>query len=588
MKESIAFCNEIRAKQMINLLVYQGIRYFCIAPGSRCTPLTLAVSEHPLAETFVHFDERGLGFHALGYAKGANRIAAIIVTSGTAVGNLLPAVMEASHDHVPLVLLTADRPPDLHQCGANQTCDQTKIFQNYIRFQVDLPCPHSENQEPFINSIITTALSYARSEPKGPVHLNCMFKEPFFSDPSKDISPIFIKNSPTFPYEFTSNPAKLNPSQIEHLADDLSSYEKGIIIVGGGMPSHFSIDALFTLSRLLQWPLFPDILSPLSSYQETEGIISHFDLILKSGFFNEDFSLEAVIQFGNRFVSKQLLKLLETLKPKSYTLITEHHVGVDPTHLTTHRIVAHPWELIQDLITCLPGRPVSSWLDYWKEMNRLTVTFLSSFFQEHTHLTEASFFHTFSSFSLEGKALFLGNSLPIRGADMFFKAHKKFGPIFGNRGLSGIDGNLSTAMGISKGLKKPLIAILGDLTFLHDLNALSQIKKNDFPILWIIINNDGGGIFSFLPIKKKKRVFSRFFSTPHGLDFKKSALLFKLNYQLIETLDEIKAAIDTFDLKPKIIELKVKQQESLEMEQKLILQLKELLAASPFLALEES
>ncbi len=587
MKKNRALFNEARAKQMIETLVYQGIRYFCIAPGSRSTPLTLAVSEHPLAKTFVHFDERGLGFHALGYVKGGNHLAAIIVTSGTAVGNLLPAVMEASQDHIPLVLLTADRPPELRQCGANQTCDQIKIFQNYIRFQVDVPCPSSETKAPFIDTTIATALSYALSHPKGPVHLNCMFQEPFFSDLPIETSPLFTSTSPSFSYEFTPGDKNLSLHQIESLVDDLSRYEKGIIIVGA-MPHHFSIDALFALSRLLQWPLFPDILSPLSSYKETEGMISYFDLILKAGSFNEDFTIDAILQFGNRFVSKKLLELLEIVKPKSYTLVTEHHVGVDPTHLTTHRIVTNPWKLIQELIAYLPGRSFSSWLDAWKEMNRLTATALTSFFQEYKSLTEASFFYTLSSSSLEGRALFLGNSLPIRCADMFFKTHKKLGPIFGNRGLSGIDGNISTAMGLSRGAQKPLIAVLGDLTFLHDLTALAQIKKENFSVLLIILNNDGGGIFSFLPIEKKKKAFSRFFSTPHGLDLKKSASFFKLNYQLIETLDEIETAIDAFNVKPKMIEIKIKQQESVILQKKLISHLKEVLASIPFFISERS
>jgi 2-succinyl-5-enolpyruvyl-6-hydroxy-3-cyclohexene-1-carboxylate synthase len=571
--------NEKWAKLLIKELIHHGVRYFCMAPGSQSTALTLAAHEHPLANTFIHFDERGVCFHALGYAKATGIPAAIIVTSGTALGNLLPGIMEAHHAHTPLLILTADRPPELRDTGANQTSDHVKIFQNFVRWSHDLPPPSSHIPPSFIGSTVSTALSHALGNPPGPVHLNCMFRKPFFEIHPEEVGSSYertIKGSQT---EITFGEKQLTDQQIERLADELSEYEKGVIIVGN-LPRNESLEPLFSLARLLQWPLFPDILSPLRSHPPVAGMISHYDLILKSVSLNEDLSPDAVLQFGDRFVSSKLLEWIGMKKPKSYVFVAPHSWRMDPVHRMTHRILADPWHTINKLNEQLPGHPPGSWLPYWQEINRTTEKALSHYFQTDQTLSQPALFHHLSSWLPSAFNLFIGNSLSIREADQFYVPKKQKGSIFGNRGLSGIDGNIATATGLSKGLKQPLIAILGDLSCLHDLTSLSQLKQTPYPMKLIVINNNGGAIFSFLPISQKKEALKPFFITPHGLSFKHAAALFGLSYKEPETLDEVKELLTTETSEPTLIEIVTNREETLLLHKEIPSHLKEVLATS--------
>lgn len=569
--------NEKWAKQLIKELIHQGVRYFCIAPGSRSTPLTVAASEHPLAETFVHFDERALGFHALGYAKATGFPTAVIVTSGTATGNLLPAVMEAHHDHVPLILLTADRPPELRDTGDKQASDQVKIFQNFARWQADFPCPDPHISPSFIGSTISAAVSHALTTPAGPVHLNCMFRQPFFKPQSEENSSAVDRSIRGSQTELTLGEKKLNDRQVEALADELHEHEKGVIVVGA-LPPQTSLEPLFTLSRLLQWPLFPDILSPLRSHGQAGGMVPYYDLILKSMSLNEDLTPDAILQFGNRLVSKKLLEWIGMKKPKCHVFVAEHEKRLDPTHSLTHRIIANPWQVIEGLTCAIPGRSPSSWLSCWQEMNRVTQTTLTHFFKDQGALSEPALFHHLPSWVKEDTPLFIGNSLPIREADAFFSPFHQTGPIFGNRGLSGIDGNIATTIGLAKGLNKPLLAIMGDLTCLHDLTSLAQLKNSPVPLTLLVINNDGGGIFSFLPIAKRKSVFETYFATPHGLDLKHAATLFDLHYEHVNTLEETETVLASS--RPQLIEMRTNREENFDLHQNIIAHIKEVLTST--------
>lgn len=578
MKESNGTLNEKWAKQLIRELVNQGVRYFCIAPGSRSTPLIMAASEQPLAETLVHFDERGLCFHALGYAKATNFPAALIVTSGTAVGNLLPGVMEAHHDHVPMILLTADRPPELRSSGANQTSDQVKIFQNFVRFQKDVPCPSRHISLSFIGSTVATAISHALTTPAGPVQLNCMFREPFFQEKETLSLPAVENCINASQTKLAFGEKTLSDSQIEMLANELSEYERGVIIVGA-LPIDSPLKPLLTLSRLLQWPIFPDITSPLRSYPQTSGVIPYYDLILSSLSLNEDLIPDAILQFGNRFVSKKLLEWIGLKQPKCYALVASHEWCIDPLHFQTYRLIAHPAQVINALCQILPRKSPSSWINYWNEMNRRTRSTLTYFFKQHPAPSQPILFHSLSSWIGEDTSLFFGNSLSIREANAFLAPNQKIGPIFGNRGVSGIDGNIATAIGLAKGLNQPLLAIIGDLTFLHDLPSLAQLKNSRCSIRLLVINNDGGGIFSFLPIAKQKALFETYFATPHGLDLKHAATLFQLSYKHVKTLLELEKVL-TSPPSPILIEMHTNRNETISLHQTIISHLKEVLNCS--------
>jgi len=580
MKDRTGELNEKWGKQLIKELIHQGVRYFCIAPGSRSTALTLAASQHPLANTFVHFDERALGFHALGYAKATRLPAAIIVTSGTAVGNLLPAVMEAHHDHIPLIVLTADRPPELRDTGSNQTTDQVKLFSHHVRWYHELPCPDAHIPPSFIGSTVAAAFAHATSDHSGPVHLNCLFREPFFEIERETANLSYERSLKGYKTHLTFGEKRLDPKQLEMIADELSEYEKGVIIVGNTHRTT-SLEPYFTLSRLLQWPLFPDILSPLRSHPQAEGLVPFYDLILKGMSLNEDFAPDAVLQFGDRFVSKKLLEWIRMKKPKCHVLVASHEKRIDPSHSLTHRIFAKPHQVADDLASHLGGRPPSPWMQCFQEMNRTTKSTLTHFFSEYPDLSEPSlFFHLSKWIAPSQTPLFIGNSLPIRTADTFFFSTDHTGPFFGNRGLSGIDGNLATIAGIAAGLHKPLLGIVGDLTFLHDLTSLIQLQKSPFPMTLLVISNNGGGIFNSLPIAKRKNIFESYFKTPHNLNLSHSASLFDVAYEQVSSLDEI----ETLLLKPKervhVIEMPTDADKSLTLQNHILAHIKDVLSSS--------
>ncbi|MBS0620421.1 MAG: 2-succinyl-5-enolpyruvyl-6-hydroxy-3-cyclohexene-1-carboxylic-acid synthase [Verrucomicrobia bacterium] len=502
------------AYQIIDTLVQLGVTHFCFAPGSRSTPLVLALAEHPKASRLSHFDERGLGFYALGVAKAKRAPVALIVTSGTAVANLLPAVMEASLDRIPLILLTADRPPELRACGANQTCDQVKLFGAYVRFEIDLDPAVPER---YLSALLSQAVSMASYPPKGPVHINCMFREPF--DRGKQVEILAVE---VIPPEMRSQ-----PSILSEWKERLAIQERGVILVGSS--PHLPVQEIFSLAETLQWPIFADILSPIRSEPDHPTRITHFDPILKS---DPSLTASALIQFGNRFVSKTLGEWIQKQSLDFYLHVTDHPDLQDPLHRITHRIYAHTSSLIPD------SKPMDTWLSFWKEKDLAIQEGLERFFEERSDLSEPSLVRSIARQITSEWALFLGNSMPIRDANQFFNPQKGCGPIFGNRGASGIDGNIATAVGIANGCKRPTFALIGDQTFLHDLNSLALLKKAEFPVVLCVVNNGGGGIFSFLPIAKQTEHFEELFAASHNLSFKSAAELFGLPYYHPESIED--------------------------------------------------
>lgn len=527
--------------QLIDQLICQGVQDFCLAPGSRSTPLVSAAANHPKARTHIHFDERGLSFYALGCAKASKNPVVIIVTSGTAVGNLLPAVMEAKHDCVPLILLTADRPPELRDCGANQTCNQVNIFGSYVNWQADLPCP----DDSFSIKSLSTTIAQAIYCAQGPVHLNCMFREPL-SSPHKQ--PI-----PLSPVRYMR--ASLTPTSqaVKFYASCVKEYANGILIATEKSP----IGPVIALAEQLHWPIFPDILSPLRALDHPL-IISHFDLILKT----QSYAFEAVVQTGERFVSKALLQTLEKSPPKFYLQISEIPHRFDPFHLINHRIQSDLSIFCQMLATGLLATKLNfskntAHLNAWQKKQFYASKTLHNYFLKQTTLSEPGI-----AYLLEQKnsALFLGNSMPIRDANSYLS--QSSGPIFANRGLSGIDGNIATASGIATGMQKHTIALLGDLSFLHDINSLALAAKSPYPCTLIVINNQGGGIFSFLPIDQPEAIKETYFATTHAISFSAAAQLFSLPYYTLQDLPSLKTILQQ-DPHSCIIELKTDRQRNL-------------------------
>lgn len=479
---------------IIDQLVQQGVTQFCIAPGSRSTPLVLAAAEHPKAKTQVHFDERGLGFYAMGFAQGAKRAAAIISTSGTAVGNLLPSVMEAHHTQTPLILLTSDRPHELRDCGANQTTDQVKIFQPFVRWQIDLPCKASES---YFRTTIAQAFFHACQNPPGPVHINCPFQEPFNLFPSPQFGSPIEMPMPRLTPEPKSAP-----------------YSRGVILIGRVSNPR----PILELAKRLQWPVFADLLSQARSHPSPEQI-RHFDWILKKG---TELRPDCILHFGERLTSKKSLEWLQNIQPCPYIHVGPNPHLLDAARLVNVRIQAH----IEEFCPSFSAKTDPSWLASWKEIDAEMDQVIEEHFQLDAPFTEAHLMRAIGDALPTDFALFFGNGMPIRDADHFLFPHLCKG-FFCNRGLSGIDGNIATAAGLSDGLKTPLLAVIGDQACLHDLNSLPLLKNR--PIILVASNNFGSGMFSHLPVHQSPH-FEKYWAVPHSLRFEMAAKMFDLPY----------------------------------------------------------
>ncbi len=467
---------------IIDQLVKQGVKRFCIAPGSRSTPLVVAAAEHPQAQTFVHFDERALGFYALGFARGSRQCTALITTSGSALGNLLPSVMEAHHKQAPLVLLTADRPAELRDTGANQTTDQVKIFGNFVRWQTDLP---PVGEEHFFRSIAAQGVFHALQSPQGAVHINCQFREPLY-DPHFTPPP----SGASIPF---SLPQKIAPPV--HL-----SVRRGLFLIG-------EMDAdprpILHLAHRLQWPVFADLLSQARCFPSAEQIRSP-DVLLHA----QAPKPEAVVHFGGAFISQAFLRYPPTL-----------HVSPSPfLQDPARRLGARVQSDIAPFCAAFSAGSDPGWLASWKALEETI----------EPSDAETRAIQTLSETIPEHFAVFFGNGMAVRNADRLFFP-QKCKAIFGQRGLSGIDGNIAQARGLSDGLQAPLAALIGDQTCLHDLTSLALLASSEYPLVLIVSNNFGGQIFSRLPIAAWRRC-DAFMTLRHTRRFEDAARLFGVPY----------------------------------------------------------
>jgi 2-succinyl-5-enolpyruvyl-6-hydroxy-3-cyclohexene-1-carboxylate synthase len=505
-----------RAHLVIDALYQNGVSHFCIAPGSRSSPLALAIGEHPHMQSSVHFDERGLGFYALGLSKALfYKPVAILVTTGTAVANVFPALMEAHASRVPLLLLSADRPPELRDCGANQTADHVKIFSSFTRWEVDLALSDHLASDCYIASTISYAVHQSLHSPKGPVHINCMLREPFIHLDSllySSESSCFYEQGQTVPLQ----------SALQKWGRLFSEIEKGVILLGSEALTEKELESFLLLAETLQWPIISDIISGGRRLGNQSNHIQYAEFVLSS----LSPKVDAILQIGNRFVSKTILQWIQS-QTVPYFLVTDHPSRQDPLHKVSYRMECNTNLFCQSLLPYLSCKQ-SSWISTWKEQETIITKALQTYFQKMQTLSEPALF--FFLQELSKYPLYLSSSMPIRDADLLLYPQQGSSSIFSNRGVSGIDGNIATACGISKGIQKPMIAVLGDLATLHDLNSLALVEKTGAPIFFIVINNRGGGIFSFLPVSEKKELFESLIATSHNYCFEQAANMFSLPY----------------------------------------------------------
>ncbi|MCA9393048.1 MAG: 2-succinyl-5-enolpyruvyl-6-hydroxy-3-cyclohexene-1-carboxylic-acid synthase [Candidatus Omnitrophica bacterium] len=527
---------QLWADLAVEELIRCGVEYFCVAPGSRSTPLTVAVAANPKARQLVHFDERGLGFYALGYAAARKGGVAVITTSGTAVANLLPAVIEASKKKLPLVVLSADRPPELRQTGANQTITQPGIFSGYVRWETDLPVACAETDPAFVLTTMDQAVYRSQGEIPGPVHINWMFREPFAAESQQGrlgsaVGPALYGWARTArPYTTCFSPETLPAAAaVEAVTGRILSAKTGVIVCGK-LSGPAATRHVLRLAQKLQWPVFPDITSGLRLAPHGDLVIRHYQHLLP--YLRE--GVDAVLHLGGRMTAKSYYEWLARYCPRDVIMVLNHPLRNDPQHQVEIRVQGCPGEFARKLAQAVRQRPAGQHLKRFQRKEAAIQNTIRQWGAGDSRISEPAVMQIVSNCLPKPHVLFVSNSLAVREMDAFADGRHEV-PVGANRGASGIDGILASAAGFAKGLSRPVTVLVGDLAFLYDMNSLALWSRDVPPAVIVVLNNNGGGIFEFLPIAENNKDFERYFAAPHGMHFDDIARQFHVHYERPET-----------------------------------------------------
>ncbi|WAG06474.1 2-succinyl-5-enolpyruvyl-6-hydroxy-3-cyclohexene-1-carboxylic-acid synthase [Aeromonas jandaei] len=517
--------NHVWSSLLLEELFRLGVRDLVLAPGSRSAPLTMAAAAHTGFRRHLHFDERGLGFMALGLAKGSNRPVAVIMTSGTAVANLWPAVAEAQLTGVPLIILSADRPHELIDNGANQAIDQQGIFGHYPVYQQNLPSPTPTIPAAFVLSSVDQALARQTLIP-GVVHFNCMYPEPLYpgehyQDFSDYLAPLGNWLGSQTPWSPWQQSEPTCPPQAEW---ETFQQKRGIV-VAGRITDPQQAEAAAELAERLGWPLLADIQSQLRFDRRN---LIELDLALNNAAVAAELCrAEVLLQFGARLVSKRLGQFIKQQAWHDYWLVDPQPARLDPDYRLRNRLLCNAGAFAS-------AHPVTASKAPWHRLAALLQPVGQAIVAACDHFSEFGVCHRINSL-IEGQ-LFVGNSMPARLMDMLGETGKGPSRVMTNRGASGIDGLIATAYGFAQSSNQPTTLLIGDLSALHDLNSLALLSKASQPLVVILLNNDGGSIFRMLPVPTEGELLESYYRLPHGLGFEHAAAMFGLAYRAPTTL----------------------------------------------------
>ncbi|MCG7342516.1 2-succinyl-5-enolpyruvyl-6-hydroxy-3-cyclohexene-1-carboxylic-acid synthase [Sporosarcina sp. ACRSL] len=516
--------------RMTDSLLQAGVEKAVISPGSRSTPLAYAFASSDKLETYMQVDERSAAYFALGLAKASGKPVVLLCTSGTAASNFHPAITEAYYARIPLIVLTADRPHELRGVGAPQAIDQLDMYGKHVKFSVDLPLAEdNEELDWFLERHISRAVSVAMTKPMGPIHLNIPLREPLLIDfDRKPRTSTFV--------ERVHGELELTASQQQSLATLLSKAEKGLLIAGE-LPIGFDKAAFWSFARKLQWPVLCDPLSNLRSEVPDDCkslCIVHYDALLKSGQFQLKAVPDTVIRFGAQPVSKPLSLFLKKYRPKVFIAVDE-----SPEFRDSLGVVTHHLQLSPEALYAVPNeQEATPYSLIWSSAEDIAETATRRY--EGMAGDEGVIVKTLFEMLPDRTDLFSGSSMPIRDVDTFFCKTDKDITIFSNRGTNGIDGVVSTAFGIDAARKRTTYLLIGDLSFLHDVNGLIVSRFHETNLTIIIVNNDGGGIFSYLPQSTVENHFEELFGTPTGLTFEHIGAMYDAQYAAVHSVEEFK------------------------------------------------
>jgi len=547
--------------RLVRALASLGVAHACITPGSRSTPLTLALAEEPAITDWPHHDERSSAFFALGIGKATGLPALAVCTSGTAAAEFHPAVIEAHHARVPLIVITADRPAELRGVGANQTIDQADLYGRAAKWSHDLEPPHPGEAAPgWPGALAARLVSTAREEPAGPVHLNLRFREPLVPESREPLA------GPPPP---ALSLGKLLPAAaaVARVAA-LAAGRRGLLVCGPqddpALPA-----AAAACAAAAGWPIIADALSGGRAGAHDLGrVIAEGDPLAAAGWLTRA-APEVVVRVGALPTSKALWQWLGE-HPEVPQVLIDPAGWRDPTGTTTLMVRADAAATLAAVAAAIPAPAPGDWLERWQEAGRAAAGAIEWVLAEAPFPNEPAVARMLGGTLPARSLLLVASSMPVRDVDAFLPARSAPLRIAGNRGASGIDGFLSTGLGAAAVSGCPTYLLAGDLSALHDLTALGTAARLGIPATIVVLHNDGGGIFHFLPqAAVLPGLFERHWGTPHGLDFVRAAGVFGVEATRAESRRDLAALLAEPPAAPRLVEVRTDRAANLLLHRRL-------------------
>lgn len=528
-----------------------------ICPGSRSTPLALAFARRAGdLKPWVLYDERSAGFFALGLAKSSSTPVAVVCTSGSAAANLFPAIVEAKLGRVPVIAVTADRPPEARDFGGAQTIDQVELFGSHVRWFQDLPVSAKMDSLLRYARMVGARASHTASAEQGPVHINFSFREPLLSQTA------MVEGAPRSEgVEVVPSRAQASEEDLRRVASELKTFAKGLVVVGPGDYSAHARAGLWELSHKLGWPIMADVLSNLRQEGAMKsGLVRGYEFLLRGDFRSD--KPECVLRLGGVPTSKELNGLCAGVRT---VLLDDGREWRDPDFQASIIVFGDLEKSVSGINGALPTPEDSDneWWNMWTSAGKHAEARADEVMAKYDEMFEGKLFQVISK-SLRPPSpltVMVGSSMPVRDLDYFFLRGSKNLRFAANRGANGIDGVVSTAMGISA-LEGDVLLILGDVSFYHDMNGLLASKLYNLNATIVVVNNRGGGIFSFLSQHSlPKDLFERLFGEAHDLDFSGVRMIYGGEFTRVSDWQAFASAFTSKPKGLKVIEVMAPERE---------------------------
>jgi 2-succinyl-5-enolpyruvyl-6-hydroxy-3-cyclohexene-1-carboxylate synthase len=523
-------------RAFVDELVRCGVREAVTSPGSRSTPLVLSLARDKRLRATSHVDERSAAFFALGIAKTTGTPAALACTSGTAAANYAAAVIEAHEARVPMLVLTADRPPELRDLGAGQTIDQTKLYGTAAKWFLEVDDhPATPERVKWLRQLACRAFWTAVEGRAGPVHLNFSLREPLVLDeplPEDDTARAGGRPWVTRP----KAPGLPPPTLVESLRDEIQARPRAVIVAGR---SERDPQLPHSVAGFADWAGMPLLADPLSGARRGQAAIAHYDALLRDEEWAAAHTPDLVLRIGDLPTSKPLRRWLHGLDDTLQLAFDPENIWQDPAGAVATIIPTDPALTLDAIAAKFRIRPDRTWIDDWQRADRAAAKAIASTL---TELSEPRVAAELGALPANATVV-VSSSMPVRDVETFFPAREHPPRVLSNRGANGIDGTVSTAFGCAAAADGPVLLLIGDVALIHDIGGLLAAGRLGIKLTIVLLHNDGGGIFDFLPVSRAGEEYEQHVATPHGLDFAHAATLFGLGYEVATTVDEFRAAL---------------------------------------------